>query len=246
MEEEICYSAVVIKKGKPCSEEKEETIYSEVKRGKTEVVLTEPIGVEMKKQQADLRTLTAVNQQLMVEKRTLQNQTQELNRTRENLNRMLGVILTFDNFPVKDFCPNKKCQPCPTGWVQFETKCFLFYDENPPWKSWDQSRKFCQNKAADLVVVDNLQEQEFISNKARFYFDSYHGFWLGLEKVNNDWVWVDGRNDTLRFWMEENFDPMGLHVLLIPGRDPKENWTPSDPVFLNKFICERDVLISSS
>uniref|UniRef100_A0A8C6P590 C-type lectin domain-containing protein n=1 Tax=Nothobranchius furzeri TaxID=105023 RepID=A0A8C6P590_NOTFU len=51
------------------------------------------------------------------------------------------------------------CQPCPTGWVQFETKCFLFYDENPPWKSWDQSRKFCQNKAADLVVVDNLQEQ---------------------------------------------------------------------------------------
>uniref|UniRef100_A0A3Q2ZHN1 C-type lectin domain-containing protein n=1 Tax=Kryptolebias marmoratus TaxID=37003 RepID=A0A3Q2ZHN1_KRYMA len=52
-----------------------------------------------------------------------------------------------------------QCQPCRTGWVLFEEKCYLFTDQNHYWKSWGGSRRFCQSEAADLVVVDSQREQ---------------------------------------------------------------------------------------
>lgn len=41
----------------------------------------------------------------------------------------------------------------------FHEKCYLFYNKGPPWKSWEDSRKYCQNTAADLAVIGSLQEQ---------------------------------------------------------------------------------------
>uniref|UniRef100_A0A3Q2ZJR3 C-type lectin domain-containing protein n=1 Tax=Kryptolebias marmoratus TaxID=37003 RepID=A0A3Q2ZJR3_KRYMA len=54
--------------------------------------------------------------------------------------------------------PAVECQPCRPSWILFQKKCYLFY-EDTPWKTWSQSQQFCQNKFADLVVIDNLQEQ---------------------------------------------------------------------------------------
>lgn len=50
--------------------------------------------------------------------------------------------------------------------------------------------------ASDDLSLYDLQE--FISNHTKYYYDRFHGYWLGLDKTNNkDWVWIDGRNDTL-------------------------------------------------
>uniref|UniRef100_A0A3B3US34 C-type lectin domain-containing protein n=1 Tax=Poecilia latipinna TaxID=48699 RepID=A0A3B3US34_9TELE len=51
------------------------------------------------------------------------------------------------------------CEPCRTDWILFQEKCYLFYDKPAPWKSWTESRTFCQDKHADLVVIDDLEEQ---------------------------------------------------------------------------------------
>lgn len=40
--------------------------------------------------------------------------------------------------------------------------------------------------------------QEFINNHTKYYYDKYHGYWIGLNETNKNWLWVDGRNDTLR------------------------------------------------
>lgn len=52
---------------------------------------------------------------------------------------------------------NAECQPCLTGWIQFEESCYLFNTD--PWMTWHDSRGYCQNKIADLVVIESLQEQ---------------------------------------------------------------------------------------
>ncbi|XP_017295590.1 C-type lectin domain family 12 member B-like [Kryptolebias marmoratus] len=200
------------------------------------------IGVEMNKQQAKLSDLTAEIQHLTAEKERLENRTEDLGRDRDDLNRTLRAILTFDNFPVNNFCPQKKCQPCRTGWVLFEEKCYLFTDQNHYWKSWGGSRRFCQSEAADLVVVDSQREQEFISNNTKPYYDRYHGFWLGLQKTGSSWVWVDRRNDTFQFWISEPVGNEDRNVLLIPGKSPTKSWTAAENVFRNKFICEHEVL----
>uniref|UniRef100_A0A3B3VG02 C-type lectin domain-containing protein n=1 Tax=Poecilia latipinna TaxID=48699 RepID=A0A3B3VG02_9TELE len=51
------------------------------------------------------------------------------------------------------------CKPCLHDWIFFQKKCYLFYDEPAPWKTWEQSRRFCQDRRADLVVIDDLEEQ---------------------------------------------------------------------------------------
>ncbi|XP_035984433.1 C-type lectin domain family 9 member A-like [Fundulus heteroclitus] len=122
------------------------------------------------------------------------NQTEVL--PRDDLTWMLEVILKFDNFPVSEYFVGKKCHPCQKGWIEFHTKCYLFL-EGLIYKTWEQSQQYCKNKAADLVTVDNLQEQEFLSNHSTYYYDDHHGYWLGLRKVNI-WQWPDGRNNTLR------------------------------------------------
>ncbi|XP_037836474.1 asialoglycoprotein receptor 2 isoform X6 [Kryptolebias marmoratus] len=145
------------------------------------------------------KNLTRWNQEKTAENNELMNEAQKLTEERDNLTWTMEVILTFDSFPVKDFCPNKKCQLhqlCQDQWILFQGKCYFFYNETH-WRTWEQSRQFCQYKSADMVVVDNLQEQEFLGNRTKFYHDKWHGFWLGLQRINNTWVWVDGHEDTL-------------------------------------------------
>ena len=56
---------------------------------------------------ADNRVLKNQTDLMMVEIEILENQTKHLNRQKDDLNWTLGVILTFENFPVMDFCPDK-------------------------------------------------------------------------------------------------------------------------------------------
>uniref|UniRef100_A0A3B3DU97 C-type lectin domain family 12 member B-like n=1 Tax=Oryzias melastigma TaxID=30732 RepID=A0A3B3DU97_ORYME len=202
--------------------------------------------LRMNKSQADLMDLSALNDQLLLQIKLLRNQTEELSSERDELNRTLGVIMRFESFPVEGFCPEKKCQPCQRGWIHFQQKCYMFYQEDYGWKNWADSRKFCQKVGSDLVVVDNLQEQEFIRKNCKFYFDEYHGYWLGLHKNGNSWQWIDGRNDTdtLGSWAPGFQDPSLRHALMIP--DDGGRWRPARAQFLNRFICEGEVLIKSS
>ncbi|XP_076742136.1 uncharacterized protein LOC143419410 isoform X1 [Maylandia zebra] len=199
-----------------------------------------------KVQAANLSNLTAEHQQLAMEKEISDNKTRELRRQRDNLNCTLEVILKFDNFPVKDYCPNKQCQPCRSGWILFKNKCYLFYNENAPWKTWEESRVYCKGKAADLVVVDDLKEQEFLSSHIKSYFSKDHGYFIGLQKTANNWVWIDGHNDTLSYWMKELSDTSVSYVLIIPGTNATKSWVKANGHFQNKFICEIDALLLST
>uniref|UniRef100_A0A3Q1BF29 C-type lectin domain-containing protein n=1 Tax=Amphiprion ocellaris TaxID=80972 RepID=A0A3Q1BF29_AMPOC len=160
-------------------------------------LLSLTVGVIMTEQKANLS-------ELMEGMRILENKTAKLRRDRGDLNYTLGVILNFSSFPVTEYCPDKKCQPCRPNWIRFQEKCYLFYEEEHPWKTWEESRRYCQNETADLVVIDGLQEQEFIKNHTKFYFDRCHGYWFGLYEKDKTWVWIDGHNDNLRGKMNTN------------------------------------------
>lgn len=139
------------------------------------------------------------------------------------------------------------CQPCQKGWIHFQEKCYLFYEEEPPWKTWTESPKYCQKATADLVVIDSLDEQKFISNHSTYYYDSEHGYWFGLQlEDGKNWLWVDGRNDTLLYWLKTELSTPGQCALMIPKKDPTASWDPAECKMFNKFICESEALIRSN
>ncbi|XP_061573961.1 C-type lectin domain family 4 member G-like [Cololabis saira] len=138
---------------------------------------------------------------------------------------------------------NTECQPCVRGWTLYQNKCYLFVRWRM--KTWYESREFCKNRAADLVVIDDLQEQEFISRHIEFYHSEYHGYWLGLRRKDDNWTWIDGRKDTLGFWIQGTFPDSNSYALMIFGKNVTENWSKNEPGFKNRFICEREALIRS-
>uniref|UniRef100_A0A3B5QTY4 Dromaiocalcin-1-like n=2 Tax=Xiphophorus maculatus TaxID=8083 RepID=A0A3B5QTY4_XIPMA len=184
----------------------------------------------------------ATFQELEMKMGRVQNYSELLTHENNDLNLWLSFFLKFKNVQVSKYCNGEKCQPCQEGWVEFQKKCYLFIDEHP-WKTWKESDELCKSKSADLVVIDHLQEQEFLSKQIKYYYDEYHGYWLGLREINNRWVWTDGRNDTLGFWMGSDYGLSGPFALLIPDKTPTKSWDTSDNAFLNKFICEQEALL---
>lgn len=58
-------------------------------------------------------------------------------------------------------CLTGVCKPCLDNWVPFQSKCYLFSESNysSMWKTWQESRDECRNITADLVVIENQEEQ---------------------------------------------------------------------------------------
>lgn len=75
-----------------------------------------------------------------------------------NFGHLVFVPLTA-NSVLSSFSNPAGCQPCKENWIEFHNKCYLFYEEAPPWKTWGDSRLYCQAKDADLVAIDSLREQ---------------------------------------------------------------------------------------
>ncbi|XP_014834888.1 PREDICTED: NKG2-D type II integral membrane protein-like isoform X2 [Poecilia mexicana] len=132
---------------------------------------------------------------------------------------------------------NTKCGPCPDHWIHSRQKCYLFYDEPAPWKTWEQSQRFCQDRLARLVVIGDLEEQKFVSKHIKYYNSEHNGYWMGLQNVNYNWTWLDGRIDTLGFWAKDLPYTPGSKVRVLPERNPTNSWKQGMTGFLNKFIC---------
>ncbi|XP_016117329.1 C-type lectin domain family 12 member B-like [Sinocyclocheilus grahami] len=65
-------------------------------------------------------------------------------------------------------------------WIYYN---FSFYYISSEWKSWSDSRLDCQQRGADLVIINSREEQKIAVSKY---------FWIGLIKTGGVWKWIDG------------------------------------------------------
>uniref|UniRef100_A0A7N6AAS6 C-type lectin domain-containing protein n=1 Tax=Anabas testudineus TaxID=64144 RepID=A0A7N6AAS6_ANATE len=64
---------------------------------------------------------------------------------------------------------------CPEGWKKFGCSCYFKSTEE---KSWYESRKHCQSRGSDLVMINSKEEQDFVM-KLNMNRES----WIGLRTV---------------------------------------------------------------
>ncbi|XP_073672210.1 C-type mannose receptor 2-like [Paramisgurnus dabryanus] len=81
------------------------------------------------------------------------------------------------------------------GWINYQSSLYFISSEK---KSWTESRRYCRERGADLIIINNKEEQDFIkkiSGTARY--------WIGLTdiEVEGRWKWVDGMKLTTGFWV---------------------------------------------
>ncbi|MED6271670.1 hypothetical protein CHARACLAT_022634, partial [Characodon lateralis] len=78
------------------------------------------------------------------------------------------------------------------GWLYFQDS--LYYISSTT-KTWQESREFCLQQDANLVIINTKEEQNFTRQFERFT-------WIGLRNLSmtGEWTWVDGAPLTNSYW----------------------------------------------
>ncbi|RXN06845.1 CD209 antigen-like protein [Labeo rohita] len=81
-------------------------------------------------------------------------------------------------------------------WMHYESNLYYFSCVK---KNWTESRRYCTERGADLIIINNREEQEFVKKQA----GDNNRVWIGLTDIDVEgtWKWVDGSPLTSGFWM---------------------------------------------
>ncbi|KAL0970110.1 hypothetical protein UPYG_G00237260 [Umbra pygmaea] len=122
--------------------------------------------------------VTAVNNNLTSINAQLQTKIQNCTSNLTEVNNLLAIA---------------QAKHCSSDWIFFNGSCYYFSNDIMTWK---QSKYACIRDGGHLVIIESLQEQEFLRIKVGNpdYADSP---WIGMTDQNTEgtWVWVD--NTTL-------------------------------------------------
>uniref|UniRef100_A0A8C2HWH8 C-type lectin domain-containing protein n=1 Tax=Cyprinus carpio TaxID=7962 RepID=A0A8C2HWH8_CYPCA len=150
------------------------------------------------------QNFTAEKNELLSKNDNLRKQIQQLNKENNDLTMTCGNVLVkwvFTTTTIQTFNINNMSYTV-KSWVQTvinklcsveeNESCLYFFSSER--KSWTESRKYCRETGADLIIINNREEQ--VSERARV-------FWIGLTDSDEEgkWKWVDGSTLTSGFWM---------------------------------------------
>ncbi|XP_050961773.1 C-type lectin domain family 4 member M-like [Labeo rohita] len=108
-------------------------------------------------------------------------------------------------------------------------------------KNWSESRQYCKDRGADLVIIKTEVKQHFITSLINV---DRERVWIGLTDINQEGTmqWVDNSTLEKGFWQatEPNNDRGNEDcVELASSLPPLNNWNDL-PCSINlKAICEK-------
>ncbi|XP_071264422.1 CD209 antigen-like protein C [Salvelinus alpinus] len=131
---------------------------------------------------------------------------------------------------------SNKYATCPQDWKKSCCSCYYI---SPDKKTWEDSRKDCQAREANLVIIDSREEQALIKAFNR-------RAWFGLtdREVEGTWRWVDGTPLNTSYWtIGEPNNLQGEDCALVDNtqQDPLLAWNDVPCNHTNSWICERQV-----
>ncbi|XDV16182.1 hypothetical protein PO909_016009 [Leuciscus waleckii] len=104
-------------------------------------------------------------------------------------------------------------------------------------KNWSESRQYCRDRGADLMIINTEVKQRFITSLVK------ERVWIGLSDSETEGImkWVDNSALNQGFWDSGEPNNLGNEdcIELDPGRDRMNNWNDMSCMFEEKFICEK-------
>ncbi|XP_069857973.1 CD209 antigen-like protein 2 isoform X1 [Dipodomys merriami] len=132
---------------------------------------------------------------------------------------------------------DRLCRPCPWDWTSFQGNCYFFSKST---RNWTDSLIACQEMGAQLVIIENLEEQKFL----KFNLPKKHRAWIGisdLEKEDN-WQWVNGSALSHSFSTYWNEGEPNNQEDEDCAEFKKRGWNDEKCAFKNFWICKKPAL----
>ncbi|XP_056103767.1 CD209 antigen-like protein A isoform X3 [Rhinichthys klamathensis goyatoka] len=128
------------------------------------------------------------------------------------------------------------------GWTYYKSSFYYMPNET---KNWNESRRYCTERGADLIIINNTDEQDFVKNMTGKAI-----VWIGLtdSEVDGTWKWVDGSTLTSNFWA--NGEPNGrtkencvltVAVPKLPEWPKLVGWLDDACTKPFQWICEKSI-----
>uniref|UniRef100_A0A4W6FVA5 C-type lectin domain-containing protein n=1 Tax=Lates calcarifer TaxID=8187 RepID=A0A4W6FVA5_LATCA len=119
------------------------------------------------------------------------------------------------------------------GWVYFGGSVYYISSVK---KTWQESRNYCLQEGADLMIINSEEEQ------VNQWKDN---IWIGLtdRETEGTWKWVDGTPLTTSYWASN--EPNGHTILRdedcgeVMLHEIKDNWNDKACDDPNFWICEK-------
>ncbi|XP_064782787.1 CD209 antigen-like protein E [Oncorhynchus masou masou] len=189
--------------------------------------------------QTSYNTMTKERDQLQTSYNNMTKERDQLQTSYNNLTKERDQLQT-ERDVLSGRLSNCK-QTCPEGWQKFESSWYFLSTET---KTWEESRKDCLERGADLVIIDSRNEQKFLFNLKK-------RVWIGLTDSVKEgtWKWVDGNPLTTRYWYDPQPDNGGgkpengeedcveIHI----DQSPLKAWNDLSCVENLHWICEKVV-----
>uniref|UniRef100_A0A3Q1I672 C-type lectin domain-containing protein n=1 Tax=Anabas testudineus TaxID=64144 RepID=A0A3Q1I672_ANATE len=121
---------------------------------------------------------------------------------------------------------------CPDGWTKLCSSCYFLSTERG---SWTTGREDCRTRGADLVVIDSIEEQTFLSGL------SNKNTWIGLTDRDKEgtWKWVDGTPLTVTYWASNQPDNKNGEDCVEILSDQSSKWNDISCEDSRQWICEK-------
>nr|XP_055065212.1 asialoglycoprotein receptor 1-like [Misgurnus anguillicaudatus] len=171
------------------------------------------------------------NYNLTKEREVLQTHNYNLTNGREELLRKYNKLLNQNKNKTDElFNALTDLHFSSFTWIYYK---FSFYYISSDYKSWSDSRRDCKEKGADLLIINNKDEEVFLRMRTGY------NIWIGLTKEQGVWKWVDGTTLTSGYWIGgypiNPNNPNNCAVMTAFG------WV-NNPCYLKyRWICERRI-----
>ncbi|XP_022620731.1 C-type lectin domain family 4 member M-like isoform X2 [Seriola dumerili] len=152
-----------------------------------------------------------------------------LTEQRDELERKLNIFESQYNSLTEE--SDKLKRRLKNGWLYFSGSLYYISSNE---KTWQESRKDCLQKDADLIIINNKEEQNFMRQ-----FKKY--LWIGLTDIETEgkWKWVDGTPLTRSFWGSKEPNGKTLENCgQIKHPDSENNWNDERCSNPHYWICE--------
>ncbi|XP_056103764.1 C-type lectin domain family 10 member A-like [Rhinichthys klamathensis goyatoka] len=187
-------------------------------------------------------TFTQERQQFISKNENMTNERDQLISNNENLTNERNQLISKNENLTNERDQLRNNLQSSDGWTYYKSSFYYMPNET---KSWNESRRYCTERGADLIIINNREEQDFVKNMTGKAI-----VWIGLTDsvVENTWKWVDGSTLTSGFW--GSGEPNGgtrencvltVAVPKLPEWPNLVGWLDDACTKPFKWICEKSI-----